>query len=123
MPDDAPNQPLHRVRVFVVFWNYTLSVGNADTEFRADWAMLGPHLTRAAAAVVDVTTAGKYQGLNFYGSHDPASDADRRLHRWATTVVDRFPGVNVSIVPRQRKRLPPVCLSCRNAVAQFPNCR
>lgn len=95
---------------------------NAHTEFSTDWAKLGPNLSRAAAAVVDTTTTGQYQGLNFYGSHDPASDADRRLHSWATTVVDRFPGVNVSIVPRQRKRSPPKCPSCRNAVAQCPNC-
>lgn len=77
---------------------------------------------RAATAVVDAEMAGEYQGLNFYGSHDPAREADRRLHRWATTVVDTFPGVSVSIVPRQRKRSPPVCPTCHSAVAQCPAC-
>ena len=84
--------------------------------------MLGPVLAHAAAGVVDVGAASEYQGLNFYGSHDPAREADRRLHRWATTVVDTFPGVSVSIVPRQRKRSPPVCPTCHNAVAQCPAC-
>ena len=65
---------------------------------------------------------GEYQGLNFYGSHDPDREADRRLHRWATTVVDTFPGVSVSIVPRQKKRSPPVCPTCHSAVAQCPAC-
>ena len=78
---------------------------DADAAFRTDWAKLGPALARAATAVVDAAAAGEYQGLNFYGSHDPARDADRRLHRWATTVVDTFPGVGVSIVPRQNKAL------------------
>jgi len=47
-----------------------------------------------------------------YGSHDPDSIADRKLHRWATRVVDTFPGVNVFIVPRQRKRSVPVRPDC-----------
>ena len=123
MPADAPVQaPRHRVRVFVDFWNYTLSMRDADAEFRTDWAKLGPVLARAAAAVVDTATAGEYQGLNFYGSYDPDSDRDRRLHRWATTVVDTFPGVSVSIVPRQRKRSPPACPACHSEVAQCPAC-
>ena len=123
MPADALGQaPRHRVRVFVDFWNYTLSMRDADAAFRTDWAKLGPVLARAAAAVVDAAAAGEYQGLNFYGSYDPARDANRRLHRWATTVVDTFPGVSVSTVPRQRKRSPPVCPSCHSAVAQCPAC-
>ena len=123
MPADAPVQtPRHRVRVFVDFWNYTLSMRDADAAFRTDWATLGPVLARAAAAVVDTATAAEYQGLNFYGSYDPDSDGDRRLHRWATTVVDTFPGVSVSIVPRQRKRSPPACPACRSEVAECPAC-
>ncbi len=114
--------PRHLVRVFVDFWNYTLSMRNADAEIRTDWAMLGPVLAHAAAGVVDVAAASEYQGLNFYGSHDPAREADRRLHRWATTVVDTFPGVSVSIVPCQRKRSPPICHTCHSAVAQCPAC-
>ncbi len=123
MPAETPVQaPRNRVRVFVDFWNYTLSMQNADSAFRTDWARLGPVLARAAAKVVDAATASEYQGLNFYGSHDPTSEADRRLHRWATTVVDTFPGVSVSIVPRQRKRSPPVCPTCHSAIAQCPAC-
>ena len=57
-----------------------------------------------------------YQGLNFYGSYDPASEGDSRLRHWATTVVDTFPGVNVSIVERQRKRRPPLRRTSFNQV-------
>ncbi len=77
---------------------------------------------RAAATVVNVTATSEYQGLNFYGSYDPASKKDRRLHRWATRVVDTFPGVNVSIVPRQKKRSPPACPTCHSPVAECPAC-
>ncbi len=114
--EDLIQGPRYRVSVFVDFWNYTLSIRDTDEAFRTDWSKLGPTLSRAAAAVVDATATGEYQGLNFYGSHDPASEADRKLHRWATRVVDTFPGVSVSIVPRQKKRSPPVCPACHAPV-------
>lgn len=123
MPGDDPiHGPRHRVRVFVDFWNYTLAMRDIDGSFRTDWAKLGPALSHASAALVGVAQTHEYQGLNFYGSHDPASEKDRRLHRWAETVVARFPGVTVSIVPRQRKRSPPTCPACREEVATCPSC-
>ncbi len=92
----------HRVCVFVDFWNCTLSMRNADTDFRADWAKLGPALARAATMVVDSAATGEYQELHFYDSHDPDSPKVRKLHRWATSVVNTFPGVSVSMVPHPR---------------------
>ena len=120
--DDPIYGQRHRVRVFVDFWNYTLSIRDVDEAFRTDWSRLGPGLSRAAAQVVDAAATGEYQRLNFYGSYDPASPSDRKLHRWATTVVDTFPGVTVSIVPRQKKRSPPACPACHEAVADCPAC-
>ena len=123
MPGDQPIQGTrHRVRVFVDFWNYTLSMRDVDRGFLTDWAVLGPVLSRRAVAVVDASATPEYQGLNFYGSYDPANERDSRLRRWATTVVDRFPGVSVSIVPRQKKRSPPKCPGCHAAVGDCPAC-
>lgn len=123
MPDEHLQQgERHRVRVFIDFWNFSLSMRDVEEAFRADWSRLGPDLAQAASEVADATATSVYQGLNFYGSYDPASDRDRRLNHWATTVVDTFPGVNVSIVPRQRKRSPPRCPACYQAVAQCPVC-
>ena len=99
--------------MFVDFWNYTLSMRQVDREFLTDWSALGPVLARAAGRCIAAQSASQYQGLNFYGSYDPNSARDRSLRRWATTVVDRFPGVSVSIVPRQRKRSPPSVLPAR----------
>ena len=119
MPDDP--QQRHRVRVFVDFWNYTLTMRNdVDPTFATDWAKLGPELARAAVAAVDATATGEYQGLNFYGSYDRTKE--KKLHGWATTVVDTFPGVTVSMVPRQKKRSPPKCPTCHEAVATCPSC-
>ncbi len=123
MPDDDPTLGRrHRVRVFVDFWNYSLSVRNVEENFRTDWSKLGPVLSREAVGVIDDAAVSEYQGLNFYGSHDPASESDKKLYRWATTVVDTFPGVSVSIVPRQKKRSPPRCPACHQEVAKCPVC-
>ena len=112
----------HRVRVFIDFWNYTLHMKSVDDPFRTDWSKLGRVLSHATAEVVDPTATGEYQGLNFYGSYNPASETDRKLHRWATGVVDTFPGVRVSIAPRQRKRSPPACPRCHQPLTTCPGC-
>ena len=123
MPDDDPQHgERHRVRVFVDFWNFSLSMREVEEAFRADWSKLGPVLAQAASTLVDAAATGTYQGLNFYGSYDPASERDRGLRNWATTVVDTFPGVSVSIVPRQKKRSPPRCPICYGSVVQCPAC-
>ena len=106
--------------MFVDFWNFTLSMRSADEYFETDWSTLGAELSRAAVAEVDTTANGEYQGLNFYGSYDRAGE--KKLHRWATTVVDTFPGVTVSIVPRQKKRSPPKCPTCLESVGTCPVC-
>ena len=123
VPDDDPQHgERHRVRVFVDFWNFSLSMREVEEAFRTDWSKLGPVLAQAASKLVDAEAAGTYQGLNFYGSYDPASESDRKLKNWATAVVDTFPGVSVSIVPRQRKRSPPRCPACYESVTRCPAC-
>lgn len=112
----------YRARVFVDFWNYTLSMRETEEEFRTDWSQLGPVLAGAAVGEVDGTAGTDYQGLNLYGSYDPRSEKDRGMHRWATGVVARFPGVGVSIVPRPKKRSPPKCPRCYDEVAVCPSC-
>ena len=106
------------------FWNYTLSMKEVDQGFMTDWSTLGPELVHAAAGLIAAPSAGayQYQGLNFYGSYDPASAADKKLYRWATTKVDTFPGVNVSMMPRQKKRSPPRCPACQETVPNCPTC-
>ena len=61
---------------------------------------LGSVLSRAATGVVDPTVTGEYQGLNFYGSYNPASETDRELHRWATAgFLRHFNGRGRNLVP------------------------
>ena len=123
MPEtDAIAQPRNRVRVFIDFWNYTLSMREVDAAFRTDWSAIGPALADAAGQKVGGPTVAEYQGLSFYGSYDPSSRNDDRLRRWAETKVDTFRGVSVSMVPRQRKRTPPRCPACHTSIGACPQC-
>ena len=47
--DDPTHGPRHRVRVFVDFWNYTLSIRGLEASFGADLLELGPALSQATA--------------------------------------------------------------------------
>ena len=116
MEDVSTNGPRYRVRVFVDFWNFTLLMSSEEQGFSTDWRKLGPVLTRMAAEVINPEAVGEYQGLNFYGSYDPASEHGKKRHRWAVNIISKFPGVTVSIVPRKRKLSPPKCPVCHNEV-------
>ena len=53
MPDDdAPTTQRNRARVFVEFWNYTLSMRHVDSEPLTDRSTLGPVLAEAAGRCI-----------------------------------------------------------------------
>ena len=106
-----------RVRVLVDFWNFQSSLRREESRFNVDWSSLGRTLTREAAKVVDPDARVVYQGMNVYGSYDP-ENPNRFLHNTVAT----FPGVQVSEVPRQRKREGPQCPRCHAIVATCPQC-
>ena len=90
-----------RVKVFVDFWNFQLSINNAYSNFRIDWAKLGPVLARESLNIIDPTANLDYQGMNVYGSYDPGSLQDRGLFNWARNTLDKFAGVQVTMLPRR----------------------
>ena len=111
----------HRVRVFIDFWNFELSVEKAWPDFKIDWRTLGPHLAQEALRIIDETARVDYQGMNVYGSYS-SSDRDQKLRRWATRTLDTFPGVHVSMEPRRRRHTGPACPTCHEVVSQCPKC-
>lgn len=121
-PNQPPVYPSLRVRVFVDFWNYELSMKDVEQGFLTDWREIGSKLVAEAAKTIGHSGPTDYQGMNFYGSYDSSNPRDEKLKKWATTVVDTFPGVHVSLVPRQRKLSPPKCPSCQNEVSNCPSC-
>lgn len=109
------------VRIFVDFWNLQLTL-NEHVEarsYRLDWKALSPCLVGAAGNILGESL--RFEGTNVYLSYNPRTDKGRGLHNWATTVVDRFPGVRV--IAKERKVTdPPVCPSCHCPVENCPHC-
>jgi len=108
-----------RIRIFIDFWNFTLSIRDHDESFRVDWQKLGPVLTKSAGNLVEPGSSAHYEGLHVYGSYDSSKPKDANFRRWFTNTLDRMAGVNVVLLERQRKRNPPKCPHCQ---IETPTC-
>jgi uncharacterized LabA/DUF88 family protein len=113
-----------RVRGFVDFWNFQLNVLAWDKDFRLDWRQFGPWVAKQAGA--QFIAAGqegriRYDGLHVYMSYDPNKPKDEKLRNWASNVLDRMPGVVVTIRERKPKD-PPECPICYEPISHCPKC-
>ena len=112
-----------RVKVFVDFWNFQLSLNSllGGGRFEADWRVLGGILAQAALAVVDERAGIAYQGMDVYGSYGEGA-SDVRLRKWAENTLSTFPGVHVEMQPRRKARSGPRCPTCRTTISNCPSC-
>jgi uncharacterized LabA/DUF88 family protein len=109
-----------RARIFVDFWNLTLSCRDrAGRDYRLDWLALSPCLIAEAQSLLGIPL--RHDGTNVYLSYDPKAATDKNLHRWATTVLDRFPGIRVMVRDRKAKN-PPDCPVCHQTILSCPHC-
>lgn len=120
--NDNSGGRIHRVHVFVDFWNFQLSMKDVDGQFRADFKALGPELVRTAMQKIDAYGHGEYAGMGVYISTDESSQAEAGLRKWATNTLDRFPGVRATLVKRVREVTGPKCPSCHDIVHRCPVC-
>lgn len=111
-----------RVHVFVDFWNFHLTLKKVDEPFSADFKALGPVLVDAAMALVDSGTQAEYAGMQIYMSTNEQSPGEAGLRRWAANTLDRFPGVNVTMIPRVKEKSGPKCPTCHDTVHKCPSC-
>lgn len=114
---DIIQKPL-RVRIFIDFWNFSLSVRSEDNTFKIDWTKVAQTLTNAVGAL-PLGSAVTFEALHVYGSYDPNKPDDAKFKNWFTNWLDRQPGVHTSLVERQKKKSPPKCPHCQGEV---PNC-
>ena len=96
----AKEQNRIRVMVFVDFWNFQLMVNDLERGFPVDWKKLGLLIAQTALAVVDPDSQLSYQGMNVYASFDPSGKRDEAFRRWAANSLDKFSGVQVTMIPR-----------------------
>lgn len=120
--DISQTIPKQRVHIFVDFWNFDLSMKRVDAPFRTDYKSLAPVLVKATAQLIDPSAQFEYAGMNIYMSSDEKSEAEAGLRKWASQVLNRFPGVQVTMVPRQRKVTGPKCPACKGIVTNCPSC-
>jgi hypothetical protein len=121
-----------RIIVFVDYWNLQLTLnehearnrGVSDYRFLVDWRGLGPWLAKKAWGLLGSSSPYSFEGALIYASYNPKSVEGRGFHKWATTSLDRQPGVNVHCLERKPKN-PPRCPSCYRVIEYCPqpDCR
>lgn len=117
-----------RVRVFVDYWNFQLTLNNkeaaersvSDYRFQINWAALGPWLAQRACDVARVPQYS-FDGVIIYTSYDPRTSAGATFRRWCMTWLDMQLGVKVEC--RERKpKTSPACPACRRQITHCPHC-
>src|ERR1700680_4542642 len=95
----AASEPTNqlRVRIFVDFWNFSLSLREQDDDFRVDWTPIGQLLTIEAGKLVDASAHAVYEGMHVYSSIDPNKPQDIKLKNWLANKLDKMPGVHVVV--------------------------
>lgn len=111
-----------RVRVFVDFWNFSLSLRREDAAFLTDWTKIGPLLAAEAAKLVDPTATVSFEAMHVYGSFDPGKASDSKLKNWFTNTLDKMPGVHVILLERQKKKGYPKCPDCQEEAKACQKC-
>ncbi|MCX6638079.1 MAG: NYN domain-containing protein [Acidobacteria bacterium] len=116
-----------RVRVFVDYWNFQLTLNEreaaarhlADFRFLVDWKKLGPWLAKKACGTVGVANH-TFDGVIIYTSYNPATAEGKKFKNWALTWLDRQPGVSVHC--RERKpRSAFKCPACHQPITVCPH--
>lgn len=111
-----------KVRIFVDFWNFSLSLRRVDDAFKLDWTKVAPTLMQEVASLLPSEVPVVYEAMHVYGSFDPNKPADAKFKNWFTTWLDRQAGVHISLVERQKKKGYPKCPACQGEIANCPTC-
>lgn len=131
-PDPGlPHLPLRtRFRLFVDFWNLQLTLnqrhefqlkreGRSAEILRIDWTKLPSVLVSEAATLMGVANP-QYEGTSIFTSYNPGNERDKGHHKWATTWLDRQPGIQVKCYER-RDIGPPRCPVCHREITTCPH--
>jgi hypothetical protein len=120
MASAAPTITPLRIRIFVDFWNFSLSLRREDDAFMVDWKSVASVMVAEAAQLLGGPVT--YEAMHVYGSYDPAKPNDARFKNWFSTWLDKQPGVHTVLLERQRKRNHITCPHCHQEVKDCPHC-
>ena len=111
-----------RGMIFVDFWNYELTMKELEPGFLTNWFKLPSIVIQEVSLLLGA--AVQYERCFIFGSYDPSSPGDARLRSWATTVLSKVPGVEVSFVPRQKRKRGPHCTgAAHHEITACPFCK
>ncbi len=109
-----------KTHIFIDFWNFQLGINSvAPQNYRTDWRKISPWLVAQATSVVGRPLS--FEGTHVYMSYSPNSVKDAPLKDFATSVLSRFPGVQVSLVERKAQSAP-TCPTCHKPIPNCPHC-
>lgn len=92
-----------------------------DYRAKIDWQNVGQLFSSEAMRVLGVPAAEfSYEGTHIYTSFNPSSAEGKKFKNWATTWLDRQPGINVQIRERKPKALPK-CPICHRDITHCPH--
>lgn len=120
MASTAPTITPLRIRIFVDFWNFSLSLRREDDAFKVDWKSVASVMVAEAAQLLGGPVT--YEAMHVYGSYDPAKPNDAKFKNWFSTWLDKQPGVHTVLLERQRKRNHLTCPHCHQEVKDCPHC-
>jgi uncharacterized LabA/DUF88 family protein len=107
-------------RIFIDYWNFQLNIINYyGKEFRLDWSKLSSLLIGKSADIIGSLL--EYEGMNVYMSFDDNKTSDKHLKDWAKNVLDKFPGIDVTMLER-KPRNPFKCPDCHQEIIACPHC-
>lgn len=118
-----------RIAVFIDYWNFQLTLNQKasaerraeDVRIKVDWRGLGPLLAQQACGVLACDVADMaYEGTYIYTSFNPLTEEGKKFKNWATTWLDRQPGVNVQVRERRRKSAQR-CPACHQEITHCPH--
>lgn len=111
-----------RIRIFVDFWNFSLSLRGERDDFMLDWQKVSNVLTSEAAKIINDPTPSVFEGMHVYGSYDPSKADDAKFKNWYTTWLDQQAGVHTVLLERQRKRNYQKCPHCQSEAKKCKDC-
>lgn len=122
----SPLPPI-RVRIFIDFWNFQLSLNTLEkaagrTSFSLDWKGVATACCDQVNALVKPASGVAYEGLHVYSSYTDGKGPDMKHKNWVETWLDRQPGVVATCVKRSQKKSPPKCPGCHAEATHCVTC-
>ncbi len=121
---DEQAKPTQRLRVFLDYWNFQLTLNERSTSrLSLDWIALPVWLANRADEVLVAAgePPGRYTGGVVYASYDAWKPDDSKLKNWLENVVTQAPGMKV-VTKARKPKSPPKCQACHEEISACPHC-